>query len=300
MKRGLPLVLVAIASVMLVGCGGKKQPSGQVVATVGKEEITAIDLKNEMAGFNNPDPKIRKAAERQALDSIVTRKILAQAAKKAKIDKTPTYAQQEQRVKEGLLVQVWQNQLAAAVPPPSGEEIDKFIAEHPTFYGSRTVWLVDQIRMARPSNPAILQALQPMTTLPQIEQYLVANKIPAAKGTTRLDALSLPAEVADQIQKLPPGEVFVLPAQNLLLVNQVRETQVAPLTGQAARNHAQQYLRSARTREALQRQFGGIVQQARKNVKFAKAYEPAPPAKAAPKAAPGKAPPALAAPATGG
>jgi EpsD family peptidyl-prolyl cis-trans isomerase len=304
MQHRSAVTLIVLSCLMVAACGGDKKPGGQVVATVDKEEITAIDLKNEMAGFSTADPKIRQAAERQALDAIITRKILAKAAKDAKVNKTPQYAQQEQRVKEGLLVQTWQNQLANAVPPPSNEEVDKFIAEHPDLYSGRKVWLVDQIRMARPTDPTILQRLQPLTTLEQIEEFLRTNRVPAAKGTSRLDALGLPAEVSAQIAKLPPSEIFVIPNQNLLLINRIRETQVVPLVGPPARNHAQQYIRSQRTREALQRQFGGVIQQARKDVKYSKAYEPPAPAKptakgatkapAAPAAAPAGASPAKA------
>jgi EpsD family peptidyl-prolyl cis-trans isomerase len=290
MKIGPAVAALTAASLLLVACGGgDKAPSGQVVATIGKDEITAINLRNEMGGFSTPDPKVRRAAERQALDSIITRKILAKAAKDAKIDKTPEYAQQEQRLKEALLVQTWQNRLARAVPPPSREEIDRFIAANPNYYGARKILVVDQLRMARPSNPQLLQQLQPLNTMEAIEQLLSANRIQFARGATRIDALSLPPQVLDQILKLPPNELFVLPAGNLLLVNQIREVQVAPVAPQAAVNHAQQFLRNQRTQEALQRQFGATIQRARKDVKYSKAFEPAPPPAKATAKAPQKA-----------
>ena len=78
------LMTVAAASLSLGGCdkikhliGGK--PSGQVVATVNGDEITALELKAEMGGFSSRDPKIQKAAEQQA-----ARKAKKEAKRQAK------------------------------------------------------------------------------------------------------------------------------------------------------------------------------------------------------------------------
>jgi peptidyl-prolyl cis-trans isomerase C len=279
MRNAVALALILSGSLALGACGDK-QPSGQVVATVGKEEVTAIDLRNEMGNFSTPDPKVRRAAERQALDAIVSRKLLAQAAKKAKIDKTPEFAQQQKRLTEALLVQTWQNRLVRAVPAPSKVEVDQFIAANPDLYAAHKVLVVDQIRMARTTDPKLLAQLQPLNTIDEVQQFLVANKLQHARGASRIDALSLPPAVTTQILKLPPGEVFVIPAGNLLLVNRITEVLVEPVTGQAAANHAQQLLKSQRIQETVRRQFGSTIQQARKDVKFSKAFEPTP-AKAA-------------------
>jgi EpsD family peptidyl-prolyl cis-trans isomerase len=286
MKSGLAIAAILCAGLALSACGDKnKRPTGQVVATVDGEEITAIDLKNELAGFNAPDPKIRREAEFRALDGIVTRKILANAAKAAKVDKTPEFAQQKKRLEEALLVQTWQNRLTSAVPAPNRDEVDKFIAENPNLYGARKIFVVEQIRMLRPNDPAMLEAMRPLKNLTDVEQLLRTRQIRFAKGESRIDALALPPQVTAQLLALPADEIFVLPNQNLLLINKLINVEVVPVTGPAAVNHAQQYLKAQRTQEALRRQFGSTIQAARKDVKFSKAYEPPkPPAKAAPKA----------------
>jgi hypothetical protein len=62
--------------------------------------------------------------------------------------------------------------------------------------------------------------------------------------------------------------------------------------------HATEYLRRSRVQETVNRQFGSVVQQGLKEVKYAKGYEaPKPAATAKPGAAPAGAPPAAVAPA---
>ncbi len=288
------LLSMAAISVALTGCNPfeAKEPKGQVVATLAGDEITAIDLKNEMGDFTTPDPKVRKAAEARALDQILARRSLAEAADKAGIAKTPEYAQQEKRLKEALLVQLWQTQLAKAVPAAAPEEAERYITEHPDLYGDRKLYLADQIRFQMTSDPRIVQQLGPLKTLEQIEALLTANKVPYQKGTVRIDALALGPDLATRIARLPADEVFAIPTGNLILVNHIRETNVTPFTGPPATQHALQLMKALRTQEAIRRQFGAVVQNAKKDVKYAKAYQPALPPKAVPAAAPAAAAPA--------
>ncbi|MEO8812862.1 MAG: hypothetical protein ABI376_08135 [Caulobacteraceae bacterium] len=280
-----PLLCVALVGCNLAKSGGGKAPTGQVVATVGGEEITLRDLRAELAGVNTPDPKTRKAAEQAALRNIVTRKILAKAAHDQGIDKTPEFALQKQRATDAILVQSMQNKVMAGVPAVSPEEAQRFVTDHPDTFSERKIFVLDQLRMARPENPEIIKQLQPLKTLDQIAAFLTQNKIPFQKAAGNLDAVGADPRIIAAIVKLPPNEVFVVPNGNTLLVNQVRETRTVPFTGDKAISYATQIVSRQRAQEAVQRQFSAILKKAAPTVKFNKDY--APPKEApAPAAAP--------------
>ena len=158
MKSRFPVALAALASLSLAACGNGGQPKGQVVAKVGKEEVTVLDLQSALAGYQAPNAAARKAAEQQVLSSIVQRKILAQAARKQKLDKTPEFARQEQQLTETLLVKDWQARLMKAVPAPSAEDVQQFIAQHPDLYSARKRISVDLVRFAAPNDPTLAKA----------------------------------------------------------------------------------------------------------------------------------------------
>lgn len=288
------LLLAASACLALSGCG-PKPPSGQVVATVKGKEVTSVELNNEMNGFQAPNAQIRKAAEIQALNQILVRKVLAQAAEKAGIAKTPAFAQQEQRLHETLLIQDWQAQLTKAVPPPSHEEVEKFVADHPDMYAQRKIFEVDQLRFPRPNNPEVIKGLQPLKTLEAVAALMTANKVPFRTGRSEVDALALDPSVVDQIVKLPPGEVFIVPANNLLVANHIVSTRVEPIVGEAATQHATAFLKNLRTQEAVRKQFGTVLAAGKKDIVYSKAYQPPPEAKAAAAPAAGARPAAPAA-----
>jgi EpsD family peptidyl-prolyl cis-trans isomerase len=274
----------------LSGCGGSgKAPTGQVAARVNGKEVTVQELQAELNGFTAPDAKSRKAAEQRALQNIVARKLLAKAAEDAGVAKTPEFALQKQRMEEGLLVQAWQNKLVKAVPAPAPEEVQQFITQHPEFYANHKVFVVDQLRIPPINDPKIIEELKPLNSLEAIAQVLTSHNIRFSSAKATIDALSVDPKLLDQIEKLPPGEVFVVPAQNMLIANKIAETRVVPVPNDVAVKHATQYIKAQRSQESVRRQFGAIVSNPKAKVVYNKAYAPpAPPApaKATPAATP--------------
>lgn len=298
-------VLVAAVACLGVASCGKGQPKGQVLATVGKDEVTVLDLQTEMAGFNAPNAAVRKQAEQQALNSIVQRKLLYQAAEKQKIDKTPEFARQKERMNEALLVRTWQDRLVKAVPTPSPEEAQQFVNQHPDIYSARKHFSVVGLRFAPPNDPSLIKALQPLNTLDEVKALLTARKIPFQDANGEIDAFAIDPRFVDQLLKLPPGSVFVMPQGNIALVGTIASTRVDPVPNDVALRHATQVLKLQRTQDSVSRQFGSIVARGMKDVKYAKGYGPPKPAAApaGPAAPPAKGtapPPAPKAPATSG
>ncbi|MGH7024047.1 MAG: hypothetical protein ACREEB_10715 [Caulobacteraceae bacterium] len=282
--------LMSIALTALAGCKvpflhSHAAPTGQVAATVNGQEVTVSEIGVELGAFNSANPKVRKLAQSAALENIVTRKLLAQAAVAQGLDKTPDFPILEQRAKDTLLAQLLEQKLAKEVPAPTQEEADNFVTEHPDMFAQRKIYIVDQLRMARPSDPAVLKALQPLKTLPQVEAQLDQDHLPYAKGVGSLDALGAEPKLIDQIVKLPPGEIFIIPSGAQLLVNQIRDTQIVPFTGPEASKFAMAWLKRQRTQDAVRKQLSAIVGKGVAEVRFNKAYAPAKKVAAPPAAA---------------
>jgi EpsD family peptidyl-prolyl cis-trans isomerase len=287
----------AVAGVALAGChfpglgGGQKAPTGQVVANVDGREITLRELSAEMGAASFPDPKTRKAAEQVALRNIVARIVLADAARKQGLDKTPDFALQKQRAIDTVLAQALQQKLIAAVPQPTKDEAQSFISSHPDTFLERKVFLVDQIRMPRVP-VEVLKTLEPLKTMEEIEAALTKDNIPHQRADATLDAVGADPRLVDFILKLPANEVFVLPSNDGLLVNRVKDTKVVPFTGDVATQYATKWLARQRTQESVSRAFNGYLAAAAPKIQFNKDYAPPKPAtrpastEAAPAAAP--------------
>ena len=268
------VTLSAFACLVLASCGDS-HPTGQVVAKVGKDEVTVIDLQSALAGYQAPNAAARKAAEQQALSAIVQRKLLAQAARKLKLDRTPEFARQERQLVESQLVRDWQDRLVKTVPNPSTDEVQQFIAQHPDLYGAHKIFSVDIVRFTAPSDPTLANALRPLNSLDEVRALLNQRKVPFANGATKIDALAVDPRFVEQLVKLKPGDIFVAPqANNLVVVGHITDSAVQAVANDLAVRHATEYLRRSRAQEAVQRQFGSAVSAGLKNVTYAKGYEP--------------------------
>jgi EpsD family peptidyl-prolyl cis-trans isomerase len=258
--------------------GGKPAaPTGQVVAVVEGQEITLRDLNAELAGLNVTDPKLRKAAQDEALRKIIGRKILAKAAQDQGIDKTADFALERQRADESLLAEALEQKLAAGVPAPTREEVEHYVSDNPDLFDQRKIMTVDQIRIVKPSDPARLQELAPLNTMPEIKVLLEREHTQYQEGTTQLDTAALGPDVSAKILKLPPNEVFVVPSGGYALINQIQSTVIQPLKGDQAISLATAYLRRKHVDDALQLSVRALLQKGDSTVAYNPAYKPAAP-----------------------
>jgi peptidyl-prolyl cis-trans isomerase C len=285
MKSSRATALIALTCLALGACRfpgipglshAGKAPTGQVVATIGGREITVLELQAELAGVNTPDAKSRKAAEQVALERIIARTALADVARKQQLDKTPDFALQQKRMTDNLLAQTLEAKLAKAVPPPTTEEAQRFVTDHPDIFAQRKIFVVDTIRMVQPKDPNVVKGLEPLKTLPEVENYLTAQHIEHARTSGNVDAVGADPKAIDKLVKMPAGEVFMYTANGLLLVNEIRETHVVPFEGDPATKYALAYLTKQRTQEAVIREARAFVAEAVKTVRYNDAYRPAP------------------------
>jgi EpsD family peptidyl-prolyl cis-trans isomerase len=293
MRKMIQLGTVALASLALVACHGRggKAPTGQVVATVDGKEITVTDLQAEMAGQTFADPKARKAAQDSVLENMVVRAILAQAAQKDGLDKSPEFAVQKAHMEQGLLAQTLQKKVVDSVPAPSREEADRYVADHPDIFGQRKIYDVDQIRVTQSPDPNIVAEVGPLKTLPEILGLLAARGAKFTRQPTAIDARAVDPQLVDAIGKLPPREVFTFQGNGVFLINQITATRVEPFTGEPAVTYATALIKRQRTQEALGRKLNDVVTRGKAGVRFNPQYQPtkkaaapAPAAAAAPQA----------------
>lgn len=279
MKSRFAACLVAVSCLSLAACGNGGAPKGQVVAKVGKEEVTVLDLQSAMAGVQTQNAAARKAAEQQALSAIVQRKILAQAARKQKFDKTPEFARQQQQLTEAHLVRDWQERLVKAVPTPTADEAQQFVTQHPDLYSARKRISVDVVTFAPPADPTLAKALQPLHTLDEVRALLTERKIAFQNSASQIDALAADPRLVDAVLKIKPDDVFVsAQGGGRIVVGHVTGVRLDPVANDLAIRHATEYLRRTRIQETMQRQFGSVVTQGLKTVTYAKGYGPPKPA----------------------
>lgn len=275
----------ALAVVSLSGCG--REATGQVAAVVNGEEITLQEINQEIGSAELPKDVDRKAIQQQALQRIIDRRLVAQAARDDGIDKNPEYLMRQRQVSELLLVQMLGDKAGRAARMPDAAAIDKYIAEHPQTFADRAAYLVDRVQFKMPANPQQLEQLREDHSMNAVVAKLNSLGIEFQRGNVPLDSAKIPPQILERIKALPQGEPFLLPEGNMVTVGVVIATKPAPLTGPDARPIAVQLMRTEEVGKVLEQR----VKTARASAKieyqtgFAPAKDAAPGKDAAPKSA---------------
>jgi len=272
-------IMAAMVLMALAGCKGTHDaPKGQVIATVNGSEITVADLREEMAlaaGVGGGGQE-----QRAALQSVITRKIIAQAAAKEGVEQLPSTAVIRSKALDGVLVDALLRKYRASVPLPSADEARQYVSEHPSSFAQRRIQIVDQYIVDQ-ATPDLLKALDASTTQEAALGVLAKFKVPYHHVVGTIDALTIDGDEAEKIAALPPHGVFIAPEGGGLRVNYIRDTVIEPISADDAQKVALETLRNRRVEMLVANKVQDIVNSGAKDVHYNAAYAPAPAGKPA-------------------
>lgn len=266
------LLLASAAALLLAGCGSK--PGGQVAAKVDGDEVTLTELNTELANAQVPKGADTKALQRQALQRVVERKLLANAAREDNLDQSPEFVIRRQQLEEALLVQLLSQKVARAMPTPSQGDIDSFMAGNPDMFAHRTIYSLDQLRFPMPSNPEMLKQLGAAKTMPAVTETLDRLGIKYQRGSGNLDSAQVPKQLLAQIRKVPAGEPFVVPAGNAVVVSLITGSKEVPLAGPEVRPLAANAAKNVKLGEQLQARLK--AERAKAKIEYQPGFAPPP------------------------
>ena len=287
MNRKSVIPFLAGAALLALAACGDKAPQGQVVAIVNGEEITAQEVNAEAQSLNLPANANREAVLPQILQRVLDRKLLVGVARERKIDESPEFLIQNRRAEETVLATMLARQINEGVAPPSRAEVDKFIADNPNMFANRRQFQLDQLRIPYSGKVEDLDYLKPAKTMDDIMRLLQQRNIRAERGGTVLDSATAQPPVIEVINKLAPGEPFIVPAGAAAVISVVRAERVSPLAGDQAVAAATQLVRAQKTDAALKQQVETARQSAK--ITYQDGYGPPAAGAAAPAAGAGAA-----------
>lgn len=276
-KRGMVALMLG-GALVLGGCEAK--PEGQVAAVVDGEEVTLTELNAELANANVPENADKKLIQRQALQRIIERKLLANAARKDGMDQSPDFIVRRQALEDSLLVQLLSQKVARGIKVPTNADTDKFMADNPGMFANRVIYAVDQIRFATPAREDYLKQLAAAKSMDQVLAVLDGLKIKYERGNVQVDSAQVPPPMLAQIQKVPAGEPFVVPMGNVVAVSLITGSKPAPLGGDQVRPMAANAVRQNALGQALQQRLKAEKAQAK--IEYQPGFTPPPATGAAP------------------
>ncbi|TRZ65438.1 MAG: hypothetical protein D4S02_08615 [Rhodocyclaceae bacterium] len=181
---------------------------------VNDETIPADEVNLLMATRPTADAKDRQALEQQVREQLIVRQLFAQEARKAKIDKTPSFATKLRMVKEDMLAREYQVQYVAQHPPAEADLRAAYAAIQQR--AGNTEYHLRQIFVASEADAkAVIKRLDAGERFDTLATTLSKDENSRAKGGDLgwLSPLQLLPSVTGVVAALKKGEFTHAPVQ---------------------------------------------------------------------------------------
>jgi EpsD family peptidyl-prolyl cis-trans isomerase len=236
-----------LAAPVLQACGSAP-PSGQVIAKVNGVDVTVPEL-NEEARSRGLSIGNDVALRNSLLQELIDRKLLAQAAEKRRLDRTPEYLLAARRAQELVLAQQLIALSSKELQPPSSAGLDALVAANPQAFGERALVTVDQLTFDG-TTAAVQSHLVKPESLDRLQARLSASGVAASRAVETWDTASLDPHSAAKLRKASPsGPAVILEINGRMIAAKLISTTAKPTSVGAGRSYAAEWWRSRRTQE---------------------------------------------------
>lgn len=288
-RRWIPVAVVA-ASVVLVGCGDKKEKSAsQTAAKVNKDEITVHQINFVLQQQRGLKPEQADAASKQILERLIDQQVALQKAEDQKVDRDPRVVQAVEASRREIIARAYLEKVGENAPKPSPDEIKKYFDDKPALFRERRVYSIQEITIeAKPEQVAELRdALGAAKNINDFIEFLKAKDYRFNGNQAVRAAEQLPLNSLEAFAKMKDGQAALVPSPTGVQVVVVAGSRLQPVTEEQAKPAIEQFILNERKRKLIEDDVKSMRAAAKISYvgKFAEPAASAP-AGAAPAAAP--------------
>lgn len=248
LKGGLSTLSLTI---VLSGCGEQQtRAPSQVLARVNDKEITVLQL-NYALSQNANLPPAQQLSKQTLLDNLVQQELLVQLAAEKKLERNPSVLQAVEYSRRQVLAQAAASQIAAQVAEPTQEQIATFYQKHPELFAARKMFRIVAFMLNQPSlSDDASSALNRSTSASQSMAILKQHKIEYAITENTAPAEVFPEALIARLSKMKPGELLTVNEPGKIVLLQLLEVHLSPVSLEQAHTTIANNLRSKQMQQA--------------------------------------------------
>lgn len=248
-------ILISFLALSLALSGCSKKATGQVAAVVNGDEITLQEVNAELGNAKIPDGAEKDKARGIIIQRLIDKRLLEQQAKASGLDRDPEFLIRQRQLNQALLLEFYAKRAQDTLRVPDQTATAKFIADHPTNFGQRTIFTVNQLRFPPVADASVMTQMKDLHSLDAIASYLDSKGIKYQRGANKIDSAQVPATMMQQITSLPPGEPFVVPTPQGVVASVIITRETAPLAAEQAQPLAVQMMRNQALDDVIQQRL---------------------------------------------
>jgi peptidyl-prolyl cis-trans isomerase C len=248
---GRALCAALLVAGALAGCGDRAKPAkpGQALASVNGDEITVLQLNEELqrAGVTAAQ---QEAASKQLLQVLIDRQLLQSEAAKENLDRDPKVLQAIERARALIIAQAFLQKRMGNAARPTVAEVEDYFNKHPEYFSNRKQFVMNELIMAeRDLTPEVKAAIDAAASLEEVATWLDARKIHYSRGQVTRSTSELNPQVSSRLLAKQKGQLFIVKEGERVVLLAVAEVKDAPVTLQLASQQIEQFLVKQKNKE---------------------------------------------------
>jgi peptidyl-prolyl cis-trans isomerase C len=241
-----------LAAAGLSACSNKARESkpGQALASVDGEEITVLQLNEELqrAGIG---PSQQDAASKQLLQVLIDRQLLQTEAAREKLERDPRVMQAIERARALIVAQAYLQKRVGNQARPTPAEVEDYFNKNPQFFSHRKQFNMNQLVISSTDlTPGLKSAADGAKSLEEVAAWMDAHKVKFGRTQVTRSTADLTPDMSARLLALPKGQLFIVKEGERSLLISIAEIKEAPVTLEVAAQQIEQFLANKRNKES--------------------------------------------------
>ena len=188
----------------------------------------------------------------EILDKLIDQQLIYDQAVEKRLDRNPEVMMAIEAAKREIVARAYLDQVIAALPKPTDDEVRKYYADNPDLFSRRRVYSLQEITVE--PKLEILDDLKQMVatgkSLDDIANWLKEKGVRFQAGGGTRAAEQIPLDILPKLAQLKDGQAGVIEGSQSILVVRVASSQAVPVDEAEAKPRIQQFLYNQRVQQA--------------------------------------------------
>ncbi len=270
------LVTLTAFAILLSGCDKPaSEVKSQTVATVAGDTITEAELDIALSQMGTLTAAQAAEAKSGLLQALVDQRLVAQAAKKAGLDKDQEVEIAMAQASRQVLVEAYAQRNFKDVAQPSETEVAAYYAQHPELFSQRRIYRIQELELTtEPSRMAEVEdKLKTSHSIGDFVNWVREQGIVGKSATAVKPAEQIPTPLLARLSQMKDGQVTTFPTlPGQLLILQLLESQLQPVSLEQAKTAIERVMMAQTRKDRMDADLKALRDAAK--VEYASGYKP--------------------------